>query len=371
MHLLIDARPLQGATGRRGVGGYVRLLTHGLLESRSDVKLSLLCDPRRQPPAEPPADPRSEIVWISAPPGPGLLWGRVLGRSWWKSHDADLFHSTFLSPPRMPAGAPWLATIHDLIPLRHPSGFTRRQRFVFDRSLRWAARAPRVVTVSRFTAGLVRDMLGVPARKIDVLPPPIDVERFSRPAGEEALRAVPDRPYLLHSGGFDPLKGVDELLLPAFASIVESHPDLILVLTGEGPRQRQTARVAKQLGLGSKVQFSGHVTRDSHAALVQNARAVVVSSREEGFGMPVIEAFAAGTSVAVGPARASREAAGGLAAMSRDETWQGLSEAIRGAIERADEGGDERREWAARFGAKAVASEMLDIYESVRRTETA
>src|SRR5512139_3377163 len=93
LHVLIDGRPLQGPTGRRGVGRYVAGLACGLARQLGPCgRLSFLLDPRDPPAAiEIPAE---SVVPAGAPPGPALAWGLVLGPRWIGAASPDVFHAT-------------------------------------------------------------------------------------------------------------------------------------------------------------------------------------------------------------------------------------------------------------------------------------
>ncbi|MCP3980407.1 MAG: glycosyltransferase family 4 protein [bacterium] len=360
MRVLLDGRPLQGTTGSRGVGHYVRDLASGLSATGGDVDVRLLV---RSGVA--PLDAPVALHEVSIPSGPAFLWGRVLGASWIRRAGCDLWHATFLAPPAVPRGFAWVSTIHDLIPLRHPDGFSRRTLAVFERSLRWNARAPRVVAVSRVTADLVARRFGVPSGRIAVVPPPVDVEPLCVP-GPAGVAGI-DRPYLLHLGGFDPLKGVDARLLPALAALRDGGTDLGLVLTGpQSVWRSRCERTARELGLGDAASFVGLLDDERRVAAIRGAAAVVIASDEEGFGLPVVEALAAGVPVVVGPAAAAAEAAGGLAEVAVDGTPAALAEAIRRATtEGHGPRPDERRAHARRFERRQIATEMREIYREL------
>ncbi|MDH3284447.1 MAG: glycosyltransferase family 4 protein [Acidobacteriota bacterium] len=365
MRVLVDGRPLQGATGRRGVGAYVRCLLHGLMRADAGIEAAVLVDRRLGTLDDAPRDPRIAYVSPRRGPGPALLWGRVLGPRWTRRAGADLLHATFLAPPRPPNGVPLVATVHDLIPLHHPARFNRRQRWVFRRSLALAATASRVIAVSHETAARFRDAYGVDETRIDVIPPPVDVERYGAVL-RRGLSGV-DEPYLLHLGGFDPLKGVPDLLLPAFAHVVRERRELLLALTGSGAGRRDAERVARDLGLTGRVLFVGHLEAQEHVSAIAGASAVVVSSWEEGFGLPAAEALAAGVPLAVGPAAATREAAGRHAALAPAPTPEGLAEAIGAAIASGGRSSDEaesRRLFARRFAPERVAARVIDAYRA-------
>jgi glycosyltransferase involved in cell wall biosynthesis len=226
------------------------------------------------------------------------------------------------------------------------------------------------VAVSRATADDVVAELGVDPRRIEVVPPPVDTSSI-RAAGGTRLDGIPG-PYLLHLGGFDPLKGVIDLLLPAFAHIAQGRPELELVLTGgAGPWRDRAEQAAIELGVGERAHFVGVLDESRRAAAIAGATAVVVSSREEGFGLPVIEAFAAGVPVAVGPSPAAREAASGLAATSADDTPEALARAIETALDAGGPASGEARRRRARadeLAPAAVGARLLEVYRAVARS---
>jgi glycosyltransferase involved in cell wall biosynthesis len=210
--------------------------------------------------------------------------------------------------------------------------------------------------------------LGVGARSIEVVPPPVDLSPFEGPV-RRGIAGL-DRPYLLHLGSFDPLKGVNDLLLPAFAVVARETRDPVLVMTGPaGPWRARAESTAGSLGLENRTVFPGRISDAERIAAIAGAAAVVVSSWEEGFGIPVVEAMAAGVPVVVGPAEAAREAAGGLAALSTESSPEGLAGAILEALvsggpETSE--GEARRKHALRFERSLVAGRILEVYRSVR-----
>jgi glycosyltransferase involved in cell wall biosynthesis len=116
----------------------------------------------------------------------------------------------------------------------------------------------------------------------------------------EAVRAAEPfgraRPYVLGVGRLVPQKGFD-VLIAAFAQLADAHPDIDLVIAGEGAeRAALDAQVARS-GLGRRVELVGGVPAAHVFRLFRGARGFVLSSRHEPQGLVVIEAMAAGVPV--------------------------------------------------------------------------
>lgn len=154
-------------------------------------------------------------------------------------------------------------------------------------------------------------------------------DHFREPKGRR-VRGLPDR-YLLHVGNRFAHKNVD-LLLRAFAELAERDRTLGLVLCGlGGPDERD--RLA-ELGIAERVR----VIRVSDAqlpALYRDAEAFVFPSLYEGFGLPVVEAMAAGTPVVMADTPTLREVGGDAALTFEPIDVSGLAAQIERVL--ADE----------------------------------
>ena len=105
------------------------------------------------------------------------------------------------------------------------------------------------------------------------------------------------RPYILISNRHFPQKKF-EYALEVMPSILKENPGVSLVITGNHTSYTQQLRVlAKKLGVGKEVIFTGYVTEKDMVTLYKNVAVYVYTSPEEDFGMGVIESMAAGTPV--------------------------------------------------------------------------
>ncbi len=115
----------------------------------------------------------------------------------------------------------------------------------------------------------------------------------------ERLNLTPGR-YFIYPANFWQHKN-HEMLLTAFGMACHTGlaPDIKLVCTGTpGPRQAYLAKAAMGLGLGKRVVFPGYLSDENFAAVLAAAHGLVFPSLYEGFGIPIIEAMAAGIPVA-------------------------------------------------------------------------
>jgi glycosyltransferase involved in cell wall biosynthesis len=144
------------------------------------------------------------------------------------------------------------------------------------------------------------DVLRVqPAARTRVIPLGVRADDDDGQAGSSGVVDAAAGPFLLFLGRLHPIKGLD-LLLPAFAEVRRSASQLRLVLAGpdEGMRAGLQAQ-ARRLGVAQAVQFTGFVVGAAKRALLAGARALVLPSRHENFGVVVLEAAAAGTPAVV------------------------------------------------------------------------
>jgi glycosyltransferase involved in cell wall biosynthesis len=166
------------------------------------------------------------------------------------------------------------------------------------------------------STGAVREELlrhgVVPPERLVHAPPGASPEYGPEPVAgdtsDEVLRPLGGRPYVLHVGSGIPRKRVD-VLLEVFAALRREHPELRLVQQGAALTEAQRAQVAR-LGIGEALLQPSKLDRATLAGLYRKARAVLVTSESEGFGLPVIEAMACGTPVVASDLPVLREVGG-------------------------------------------------------------
>ena len=209
-------------------------------------------------------------------------------------------------------GAKFVTLVHDVIPLSHPE-YARPQGADEHRR--------RVHTIDRFASGII----GNSQATIDALVPHMAnglAGRVVRVAhfGADAVdifggrgETLPDRPYFVYISTIEPRKN-HLLLLTIWRRLVEQLGDVAPVLVLIGRRGWENENVVDLLdraeALRGHVIEAGEVSDTRMQALVANARAMLMPSFAEGFGMPVVEALAAGVPVICSDIMAHREVGG-------------------------------------------------------------
>lgn len=287
--VLLDVRPLQGPSGKRGIGSYAAGLLKGLVDEGFDSQLTLLLDAGLPEPDLPSgrynlAGSRRRYRGNFSAYEEAVALGSDLERL-----RPDVYHAIDL---RLPGRTPnaLVVTLHDLIPWAFGGSRMWGERMRFWLGRRLLRRADIVLAVSKSTA---RDALRygrVSEKRLRVVPEAVD-EMF-KPAPGAADRVAErfgvNSGYLLFVGALDARKD-PAALLRAWSVARSSRPDVQLVIAGapgqQAPREMRGARVL------------GHLSEAELVDVYSAAGCLVFPSRYEGFGLPCLEALACGCPV--------------------------------------------------------------------------
>ena len=225
-----------------------------------------------------------------------------------------------------------IITIHDVIPLLFRQ-FHRKQYHYFRYLLRHALRPARwVVTPSRHTRWLLNEVLEIHPERIRVIH-----NGIRRPRGSKSPTTMPPQPYLLFVGRLCPMKNVGALLA-AFALLRERIPHQ-LVIVGDDENYLDDMLKAQGLtraALGDqRVVFRPYLPEGEMFQLMQQADMFVYPSLYEGFGMPPLEAMAAGCPVICARAASLPEVCGDAAVYIDPQNPADIANAILALWENA------------------------------------
>jgi glycosyltransferase involved in cell wall biosynthesis len=308
LRIAVDAREL--APHPTGVGRYlVELLQAWIRDPEAaDCAITLLAPAPIDLSAPAWHGPGARVASRALPALGGTAWEQLrlppalLGR-------ADVLFAPGYSAPVF-SPVPTVVTVHDVSFFAHPEWFGRRE----GRRRRWtchvaAANAARLLTVSEFSRREIVRWLGVRPDRIVVTPH--GVTRLA----PEAAAEVSDRPPLVLFVGTQLNRRHLPDLVRAFAPIARRDPRARLVLVGANrSHPREDAReTARELGIGHAVESRPWISDAELAGLQATAAAFAWLSTYEGFGLPPLEAMAAGIPVVAYDTPVAREIYGDAA----------------------------------------------------------
>jgi glycosyltransferase involved in cell wall biosynthesis len=249
-----------------------------------------------------------------------ILWQQTLLKWRLRSAQPDLFYGLAYTLP-LPCPVPALLNVHDLIALEHPELCSWTNRLHMNLLLAPSIRAARLNLVSATAvASQLQKRLDIPASRIAVNPLGVEFETFAKPTIlPPELQKLAAKPYLLFVSNLEPKKGIG-VLLQAYAKVAEKcRIDLVIAGRPAWKCQADVAAIQNWRQPG-QIHLLGSVPDAWLPALYQQAAAFVFPSLAEGFGLPVLEAMAAGTPVIHSDHPVIRETAGnaGLAFRTGD-----------------------------------------------------
>jgi glycosyltransferase involved in cell wall biosynthesis len=336
------------------------LLAHAGAALRPGERVTVLHRPDFVPPA------LAGVGWHALPIPAQPVLARVraerrLLRAALRELGADVLDHGFLPLP--PVDVPVCLLVHDV---RDLDGFGRRPRWLARAVLRRScARAAALVAPSRWTAARLHALAPhapqpvVVANGVAVPTAPGAVTGATGPAGAPP---VPANGYVLHVGHVERRKNL-AVVVDALATLpAAARPELWLAGRDAGALRRLRARARAR---GTVVRALGVVDDALLAPLYLGARAVVVPSLHEGFGLPVLDALAHGCRVLTSDAAALPEVGGGLATVlpaSDAGAWAG---ALAAHAERPDAGRVAAH--LARFRWHDAAAQLAEVWRRTAR----
>ncbi len=298
-HVVIDLRMVAGPL--HGIARYALELARRIPELEPGWRFSGLVGPQGLPPDLGTLAPRIPLVRCAAPFLAPLEQPALAAAL--RTHRPDLFHATSFSVPRLWTGR-LVATVHDAIHLSGEASQTWLQEAYYRLVVIPRCRTARgLITVSQYSARELTRVFGLPEARWRVISNGVAPEFRPVAAGEledfRARRSLPER-FFLAIGSTKPHKNLGVL-----STVAETLPLPLVLLAGRGAR--------RLLHFSDRVIELAPLPDADLVRLYSAAEALLFPSRAEGFGLPALEAMAAGTAVICADAGALPETTGDAA----------------------------------------------------------
>ena len=356
MRVALDVTPLLGVP--TGIGTFVQGASSGLVDAGQTVVGYGLTRRRCLRSSLPDGVERGRTV----PAALALaLWRR--GVTWigaeWLAGSVDVIHGTnFVVPPARTAAR--VVTVHDLTAVRFPQMCAPASRRYPELVRRAALEGAWVHTPSTFVAQEVIELLAVPAGRVRPIAHGVD----------HVVPLVGGRPGrrrdVLALGTVEPRKDLP-MLVRAFDSVAASREDVRLVIAGAagwGAQQLDQAIAAARHA--NRIVRLGYVDDTRRAQLMAQAKVFAYPSLYEGFGLPPLEAMAAGVPVVATDAGAVPEVVGDAARLVAVGDEKGFASALSDVLDHPELAASlvaRGRERAARFTWAGCATGLVAMYE--------
>ncbi len=331
MRIAVNARFL--LTNRlEGIGWYTHEVLRRMVKAHPEDEFIFLFDRPYDPVFL--YGPNVEPVVVFPPARHPLLWyawfewsvPRILER-----YQPDVFFSpdSFLS---LRSRVPTLMTLHDLIPLEEPQGVPWWPRRYYQHFLpRYLKQAERIATVSAYVRQAAM-ALGVPAERLAVVYNGCrEIFGPLSPQEQAAVRAhyAEGQPYFLYTGAIHPRKNLPRLIEAFDRFKSETGAPVRLLLSGRMAWGCEPVRAALRAAQHrADISLLGYVSESALAGLYGAASAVVNVSLSEGFGLPIVEAFACDIPVLCSNRTALAEVAGDAALQVNPESVEDIASGL-------------------------------------------
>lgn len=360
--LTIDARWLVG-----GIGTYTRHLLEGLWKLGNGFEVHAITREQHR-----------EVVTQWCPRVTVLSTPIYTVREQWEIPRAamgcDLLHVPHYNAP-LAERSPLVISIHDVIHITDPHYRGRFKAWAYARPVLSlvARKARHIITVSDYSKAQIVERLGVPSSKVTTIHNGVG-GNFRAMDRAEAFQAVSKaleirEPYLLYVGSLKRYKNV-ATLLRAFA-LLRAHRDIpqrLVILGDDAQGKRELAQECARLGIGKRTDFIPYVSGKLLPKVYAAADLLVMPSRIEGFGLPVLEAMACGTPVVCSRAASLPEVGGEAVRYFDPQSPEDLAEAIEQVLSSQELQATLRAkglERSARFTWKESVEKHVRLYQSV------
>jgi glycosyltransferase involved in cell wall biosynthesis len=301
-------------------------------------------------------------------------------RFWWnlwvlpaylQKNPVDIFHTQYIAPFWLPKEVKLVLMIHDISFNFFPQ-FIKFSDLFFLKTLipRSLKMATKIITVSKSERKNILDFYKMNSGKVEFVYNGVDFERFGKKYSDEEKEKIrkkyqlPEK-FLLYIGTLQPRKNI-----PVLVKAIEKL-NIELVLAGNKNAHNFDKKIDELINknnLRDKIIFPGWIDEEDKPVLLQLASCFVFPSLYEGFGIPLIEAMAAGTSIVCSDIPVLREVGGDAALYADPKNIQEFANKLGEILKNSDLRNEtiaKGKKVAQKFTWQKNAKEILEIYQTL------
>lgn len=299
-----------------------------------------------------------------------FAYSHLLLASWLTRDQLDVFHATANVMP-LSYNRPTVVTVHDLAIFEHPEWFPSQiasTKLLVPQTLK---KATKIIAVSQTTKKDLRDLFGVPGKKISVVYEAADTALLKLKDSKTDVRKKYGLPkkYVLYVGTIEPRKSLTTLI-QSWQRLALSRPtaikDAMLVIAGGiGYKGDEVIELLNTLNAPS-IKYLGYIPHNHKVLLMKNATAFVFPTLYEGFGLPVLEAMQLSVPVITSDVSSVPEVTGTTAILTRPEDIEEIARGIKDVLTKpslAKKMATAGRKQAKKFSWARAARETVKVYE--------
>ena len=282
---------------------------------------------------------------------------------------SDIYHFFNFTIPKNIKGKV-INTIYDTVFISAPE--TMGDRKELEEYKYGAQKSDLIITISESAKNDIIKNLGVNEDKIEIVHPGIDLENYSQKYEKEELERIRKKynlpsEYILYLGTIEPRKNI-ERIIKAFIKYKEKVDDnLKFVIVGKkGWKYENIMKLIESMG--TDIIITGYIDEEDKIPIYKLAQFFAFPSLYEGFGMPVLEAMAAGVPVVTSNVSSLPEVAGDAAILvdplSEDEIFEAYKK-IRSDSNYREEMIQKGYEQAKKYQWKYSAKKLEEIYDKI------
>lgn len=309
--------------------------------------------------------------------GPKKLWTQfALPFNLTFGNKPEVFFSMGHYGPRF-SQVPYVITVHDLSYLRFPDLFKKEDLYQLTNWTKYSVKySAHIIAVSKTTKNDIEKNYNVSGSKISVTYEGFDKGKF-KPQPKTSIESVKKKygitgEYIIFVGTLQPRKNI-ERLIEAFCQIgvqIGVKPLKLVICGRKGWMYGSILHKAREIGTEKKVIFTDFVPDKYLPALISGAKAYVLPSLWEGFGIPVIEAQACGVPVVVSNNSSLPEVVDGSGILVDPNSIDSIAQGIKKSLDPPTRSSlvEKGARNIRRFSWEKCAEETMAVLERVAQT---